>query len=186
MDQIPGGVIEGRDASPRRPSLSDLYGRPGTPYLPTAMEGKVLASGDPLWVSEPLRAFLPFGIWTVTASRTRAWALRFGLILLATAFICRMTRSSPLFAFQHLLFLGGFRQVILVTADRVVLRHCEDPSIVASKSRTWQWMVWLMVLTAATLTAADPVPYLSSNDASHDFLAMDGASLEEAGSNSAA
>jgi len=110
------------------------------------------------------------GVWIVRAPGTRAWALRFGLILLALAFLCRVIWPSPLFAFQHLLFLGGFCQVILLTADRVVLGHCDDLSSVPPKSRTWQWIVWLMVLTAATRATADLVP--STRVSHHIYAAL--------------
>jgi len=109
------------------------------------------------------------GIWTVKAPLTRAWALRFGLIMLALAFLCRVIWPSPLFAFQHLLFLGGFCQVILLTADRVVLGHCDDLATVPLKSRAWQWIVWLMVLTAATRATADLAP---STRVSHHIYAV--------------
>jgi len=108
------------------------------------------------------------GIWTVKAPGTRARALRFGLFLMAAAFLCRVIWPSPLFAFQHLLFLGGFCQVILLTADRVVLGHCDDLATVPPKSRAWQWTVWLMVLTAATRATADLAP---STRVSHHIYA---------------
>ena len=110
------------------------------------------------------------GIWAVKAPGTRAWALRFGLILLALAFLCRVIWPSPLFAFQHFLFLGGFCQVILLTADRVILGHCDDLAGVLPKSRAWQWMVWLMVLTAATRATADLVP--STRVSHHIYAAL--------------
>ncbi len=110
------------------------------------------------------------GIWTVKAPGTRAWALRFGLILLALAFLFRVIWPSPLFAFQHLLFLGGFCQVILLTADRVVLGHCDDLASVPPKSRAWQWIVWLIVVTAATRATADLVP--STRVSHHIYAAL--------------
>lgn len=110
------------------------------------------------------------GIWTVRAPGTRPWALRFGLGLLASAFLFRVIWPSPVFAFQHLLFLGGFSQVILLTADRVILGHCDEASKIPSKSRPWQWIVWLMVLTAATRATADLVP--STRVSHHIYAAL--------------
>src|SRR5690606_23127724 len=102
-------------------------------------------------------AALP-GIWTVRAPGTRPWALRIGLLLIAAAFFCRLLWPSPIFAFEHLLFLGGFCQVILLTGERVILGHCDDASKIPAKSKAWRWIVWLMVVTAATRATADLVP----------------------------
>lgn len=108
------------------------------------------------------------GIWTVKAPGTRPWALRFGLVLMAAAFLCRVIWPSPMFAFEHLLFLGGFSQVILLTGERVILGHCDDASKIPPQSKSWQWIVWLLLLTAATRATADLVP---STRVSHHIYA---------------
>lgn len=98
------------------------------------------------------------GIWTVRAPGTRPWALRFGLVLMGSAFLCRAIWPMPAFAFEHLLFLGGFSQIMLLTGERVILGHCDDASKIPPKSKAWRWIVWLMVLTAATRASADLMP----------------------------
>ncbi|MCB1064840.1 MAG: NnrS family protein, partial [Verrucomicrobiae bacterium] len=98
------------------------------------------------------------GLWTVRAPNTRAWALRFGLVLIGTTFVCRIFWPMQVFAFEHLLFLGGFSLVILLVADRVILGHCGQPELLQGKSKTWRWIVWLIVLAATTRATADLVP----------------------------
>lgn len=98
------------------------------------------------------------GIWSGRAPGTRAWALRMALGFMAVAFLCRAIWPLPPFAFEHLLFLGGFAQAILLVADRVVLGHCDDPSTFPPRSVLWRWIVWLVVLAAATRATADLVP----------------------------
>ncbi|MDF1823770.1 MAG: NnrS family protein [Verrucomicrobiales bacterium] len=91
------------------------------------------------------------------APGTRPWALRMGLIMLCVAFLLRAIRPQETFAFEHLLFLGGFTQLILLVADRVIMGHYHDAAP-SRKSSGWQWIVWLIVLTAATRATADLVP----------------------------
>lgn len=110
------------------------------------------------------------GIWRVRAPGTRAWALRLGLGMAGLAFLLRAVWPSLLFAFEHLLFLGGFSLVILLTADRVVLGHCDDPARVAPRSGLWRWIFWLVVLTAATRATADLVP--STRVSHHIYAAL--------------
>jgi len=92
------------------------------------------------------------------APGTRPWALRVGLALIPGAFLCRALHTHPSFAYQHLLFLGGFTLVMLLVADRVVAGHAEDGPPPAPKSLAWRWIVWLLILTAATRATADLVP----------------------------
>ncbi|MDF1656023.1 MAG: NnrS family protein [Verrucomicrobiales bacterium] len=103
------------------------------------------------------------------APGTRAWALRMGLIMVCVAFLLRAIRPGEIFAFEHLLFLGGFTQLILLVADRVVMGHCYDKGA-PLRSRSWQWIVWLMVLTAATRATADLVP--STRISHHIYAAI--------------
>jgi len=98
------------------------------------------------------------GIWFQCAPNTRAWALRLGLALMSVTFICRILWPAQLLAFEHVLFLGGFGLVILLTADRVVIGHCDDPGSMPAKSTAWRWIVWLMIVAAATRATADLVP----------------------------
>jgi uncharacterized protein involved in response to NO len=98
------------------------------------------------------------GIWKGKAPGTRPWALRMGLAMIALAFLCRAIWPRPPFAFEHLLFLGGFAQSILLVGDRVVWGHCEDPESLAPRSVMWRWVVWLVILAAATRATADLVP----------------------------
>ncbi len=109
-------------------------------------------------------------IWRMRAPTTRAWALRIGLAMMPVGFLCRMIWPMQLFAFEHLLFLGAFSLVMLLTADRVILGHCDDPKSIAPKSKTWRWIVWLMLLTAATRATADLVP--STRTSHHIYAAL--------------
>ncbi len=110
------------------------------------------------------------GIWRVRAPGTRSWALRSGLILIGAAFACRFLWPTPMFAFEHLLFLGGFTLVILLTADRVILGHCDDPARFPQRSKVWRWMTWLLFLTAATRATSDLVP--STRVSHHIYAAL--------------
>ncbi len=111
---------------------------------------------------------LPF-LFQGHAPGTRAWALRMGLLMLCAAFLLRAIRPGEIFAFEHLLFLGGFTQLILLVADRVVMGHYHDKTP-PLRSRSWQWIVWLMVLTAATRATADLVP--STRISHHIYAAI--------------
>lgn len=108
------------------------------------------------------------GIWRSPAPGTRAWALRLGLLMIPLAFLCRILWPMQLFAFEHVLFLGGFSLVMLLTADRVILGHCDEPETIPLKSRGWRWIVWLMMIAAATRATADIVP---STRVSHHIYA---------------
>jgi len=110
------------------------------------------------------------GIWRVRAPGTRSWALRSGLILIGAAFACRFLWPTPMFAFEHLLFLGGVTLVILLTADRVILGHCDDPARFPQRSKVWRWMTWLLFLTAATRATSDLVP--STRVSHHIYAAL--------------
>ncbi len=106
-------------------------------------------------------------VFRAGAPGTRPWAVRMGLIMVASGFLLRALMPNQIFAFEHILFLGGFSQLILLVADRVVAGHCmERPP--APKSTKWRWIVWLMILTAATRATADLVP---STKVSHHIYA---------------
>jgi len=100
---------------------------------------------------------MPF-LFHLRAPGTRPWALRIGLALIPLAFLCRAFHSHPSFAYQHLLFLGGFTLVMLLVADRVVAGHTEEEPPPSSRSLAWRWIVWLLILAAATRATADLVP----------------------------
>jgi hypothetical protein len=102
------------------------------------------------------------------APSTRAWSLRFGLAMILLAFLCRVIWPDKVFAFEHILFLCGFSQLILLVADRVAVGHGEDPALIRPRSLRWRWIVWLMFLTAATRATADLVP---STRVSHHIYA---------------
>lgn len=89
---------------------------------------------------------------------TRAWSLRFGIGLILLALVCRILWPREEFAFEHLLFLSGFTQLILLVADRVAHGHGGDLKNQPPRSLRWRWIVWLMLLTAATRATADLVP----------------------------
>lgn len=103
------------------------------------------------------------------AKGTRPWAVRVGFVMLGAAFLTRAILPQETFAFEHLLFLCGFSQLILLVADRVVAGHYHD-CVPAPKSRSWQWIVWLMLLTAATRATADLVP--STRISHHIYAAV--------------
>ncbi|MCB1228874.1 MAG: NnrS family protein, partial [Verrucomicrobiae bacterium] len=112
------------------------------------------------------------GIWKLPAPNTRAWALRIGLCMLPVGFLCRLLWPNQLFVFgfEHLLFLGAFSLVMLLTADRVILGHCDDPKAIPPKSKHWRWMLWLILLAAATRATADLVP--STRTSHHIYAAL--------------
>lgn len=98
------------------------------------------------------------GLWRVRAPHTRAWALRIGLALIGITYLLQAIWPANPFAWKHLLFLGGFSLVMLLTSDRVVLGHSGDAGSVPAKSTAWRWILWLMLLTIATRITADLVP----------------------------
>jgi uncharacterized protein involved in response to NO len=104
------------------------------------------------------------------AGGTRPWALRFGIAFILIGFACRAIWPREVFAFEHILFLGGFSQIMLLVADRVTLGHCEGPGAIRPKSLRWRWIVWLMVLTAMTRATADLVP--STRISHHIYAAV--------------
>ena len=104
------------------------------------------------------------------AGATRPWARRIGLGLIAVAYLCRAIWPHEIFAFEHILFLAGFSQVMLLVADRVAVGHGGDPGQLRPKSGRWRWIVWLLLLTAATRAAADLVP--STRISHHIYAAV--------------
>lgn len=126
-----------------------------------------------------LAALAGWGIWAVPvlwrarrAPGTRPWALRIGLGCIALTFLSRAIWPNLLwiFAFEHVLFLGGFGLVMLLTADRVILGHCDDPAAIPPKSRAWRWIAWLMIVALATRATADLVP--STRVSHHIYAAL--------------
>lgn len=108
-------------------------------------------------------------LWTRRAPNTRAWGLRIGLVSIALTYLCRVIWPGQLLAFEHLLFLGGFSLIMLLTADRVIVGHSgADPATIPAKSKLWRWIVWLVLLAAATRATADLVP---STRVSHHIYA---------------
>lgn len=108
------------------------------------------------------------GLFHRRAPGTKAWSLRFGLALVVVAFLCRAVHPHETFAFEHLLFLGGFSQTLLLVADRVVTGHCLPVDSVGPRSLLWRWITWLILLIAATRATADLVP---STRVSHQIYA---------------
>jgi uncharacterized protein involved in response to NO len=47
---------------------------------------------------------------------------------------------------------------MLITADRVVTGHGGDPRTLFGKSKVWRWIVWTLLLAAATRAYADMIP----------------------------
>ena len=92
------------------------------------------------------------------ASGTRPWALRMAWAMIASGFACRIIWPQQVFAFEHFLFLGGFSQLMLLAADRFAVEYDRGQESVSTQSVRWRWIVWLMVLTAATRATADLVP----------------------------
>lgn len=109
-------------------------------------------------------------VFRTATPTTRAWALRVGLLLVAGAFACRVIWPREIFAFEHLLFLGGFSQIILLVADRVAYAHATDPPERKPRSLRWRWIVWLLLLTAATRASADLIP--STRISHHIYAAV--------------
>lgn len=129
----------------------------------TRLGNGIRIAGFGVWVFAAAPA-----LWRERAPGTRAWALRVGLALMPLAFFGRILMPAQLFPFEHLLFLGGFTLVLLVTADRVVVGHCDDPARIPPRSMAWRWIVWLVVVGAATRATADLVP---STRVSHQIYA---------------
>ncbi len=94
-------------------------------------------------------------IWRAKLKSTRAWALRIGIYSIALSFLVRAIWPGPAYAFEHLLFLGGFGLSILLVADRVSIGHGGEPATLHKKSKLWQWIVWLLILTIGTRLSAD-------------------------------
>lgn len=109
-------------------------------------------------------------IWRRRAPNTRAWALRIGLVLIALTYVCQAIWPDDQFTWKHVLFLGGFSLVILLTSDRVILGHCATPSTVPAKSKAWRWILWLTLLTLATRITADLVP--STRQSHHIYASL--------------
>jgi hypothetical protein len=101
---------------------------------------------------------LPAEIWKGKAPSTRPWGLRIALFSIALSFLLRALAPVWLFAFEHVLFLAGFGLAMLITADRVATGHGGDPMILFGKSKIWRWIVWTLLLVAATRAAADLIP----------------------------
>lgn len=101
---------------------------------------------------------LPAEVWIGKAPSTRAWGLRIALFSVGLSFLLRALAPVWLFAFEHILFLGGFGLGMLITADRVATGHGGDPRILFGKSRAWRWIVWTLLLAAATRASADLIP----------------------------
>ncbi len=91
------------------------------------------------------------------ALSTRAWVLRTSSASIAGCFLLRGIWPGPHFAFEHLLFLGGFGLAIPLIADKVIMGHCAESPQVPSVSKAWRWMVWLMWLALGTRVIADLV-----------------------------
>ena len=89
------------------------------------------------------------------APNTRAWALRLVMGSVALSFLVRGFWPGPAYAIEHILFLGGFGLAMLLIADRVSIGHGGDISLLPAKSKTWRWIAWLALITAATRSSAD-------------------------------
>lgn len=109
-------------------------------------------------------------IFRFRLSGTRPWAIQTGLLLLGAGFLFRAIWTHEIFAFEHFLFLGGFSQLILLVAERVIDGHCGEEGVVKPVSPRWRWFVWLIVLTAATRATADLVP--STRNSHHIYAAV--------------
>ena len=94
-------------------------------------------------------------IWRAKVLSTRSRALRLALGLLATSFLTRSIWPGPGYAIEHLLFLGGFGLAILLIAERVSLGHSDRLPPIDETSTRWRWLVWLLIITAATRISAD-------------------------------
>ena len=95
-------------------------------------------------------------IWKERSPSTRAWALKIAIGSIALSFLCRGFWTGPGLAIVHLLFLGGFGLALVLVADRVSIAHGGgDWKTFPRKSKTWQWIVWLGLLAAATRMSAN-------------------------------
>jgi len=106
------------------------------------------------------------------APGTRPWALRVGMLMIVAGFGLKAVFPDLrwVFAFEHLLFLGGFSQLMLLVADRVATGHSVGVEDVNPRSVRWRWIVWLMVFTALTRATADIVP--STRVSHHIYAAL--------------
>lgn len=94
-------------------------------------------------------------LYTQASKSTRPWALRIAIGSIALTFLIRGIWPGPAYAITHILFLAGFGLAMLLAADRVSLGHGGDLKNTPPKSPLWRWLVWLMLLGAATRVSAD-------------------------------
>lgn len=97
---------------------------------------------------------IPF-VFTGRAPSTRAWGLRVALASIAIAFLWRSISPGPGYAVAHVLFISGFGLAMLLMADRVTLGHADPLNSKPRCSKLWRWLVWLILLAAATRVSAD-------------------------------
>jgi hypothetical protein len=94
-------------------------------------------------------------LWKGKAPSTRAWSLRIAIGSIGLSFLVRAFWPGPGVAFQHLFFLSGIGLAMFLVADRVTLGHSDKLEDLKPKSTLWRWLVWLILLAAATRVSAD-------------------------------
>jgi uncharacterized protein involved in response to NO len=94
-------------------------------------------------------------LWKGKATSTRAWALRIAIGSIALSFLIRSFWPGPAYALEHLLFISGFGLSMLLVADRVTLGHSDVLDKLPAKSTLWRWIVWIILVAAATRVSAD-------------------------------
>jgi uncharacterized protein involved in response to NO len=92
------------------------------------------------------------------AASTRAVCLRVALGSIFVSFVARALWPQWPVAMQHLLFLSGFGLALLLVADRVSLGHNDLLETAPARSVFWRWLLWLLIIAAATRVTADTVP----------------------------
>lgn len=94
-------------------------------------------------------------VWKGRATSTRALVLRVAVGSVVLSLLIQTIWPGPGHAFDHILFLSGFGLVMLVVGDRVTMGHSDRMEQTAGKSRLWRWLLWLILLAAATRASAD-------------------------------
>jgi uncharacterized protein involved in response to NO len=101
---------------------------------------------------------------------TVTFSLRVAVVMIFVGLLA--TGIFPVYqkGFDHLMFIGGFGLVVLSVASRVVLGHADRIDLATGKSTPMRWVVWMLLVAAATRATADPLPHIAVSH--HWYAAM--------------